>query len=137
MKKGEIKKCVKKTISKSKSVGYKKIRTRALDGYAWLTRNNILAVTSNDAEFKKFTVKFTSKAVPRPVTATELSYHNIYTPIFILISSSLTKETFVTETFARSKKPTWYLDKFFRIVKLKRFYENLSFEREKRGIYVY
>ena len=105
LKKGEIKKCVKKTFSKSKSVGYKKIRTRALDGYAGLSRNNILTVTSNDAEFKKFTMKFTNKTAPRPVTATEVSYHYIYTPIFILITSSLTEETFVTETFERSKNP--------------------------------
>ena len=104
LKKGEIKKCVKKTFSKSKSVGYKKIRTRALDGYAGLSRNNILTVTSNDAEFKK-SVKFINKAAPRPVTATEVSYHYIYTPIFILISSSITEETFVTETFATSKNP--------------------------------
>ena len=104
LKKGEIKKCVKKTFSKSKSVGYKKIRTRALDGYAGLSRNNILTVTSNDAEFKK-SVKFINKAAPRPVTATEVSYHYIYTPMFILISSSLTEETFVTETFARSENP--------------------------------
>ena len=101
LKNGEIKKCVKKTFSKSKSVGYKKIRTQALDGYAGLRRNNILTVTLNDAEFKKFT----NKAAPRQVTATEVSYHYIYTPIFIFILSSLTEETFVTETFARSKNP--------------------------------
>ena len=103
--KGEMKKCVKKTCSKSKSVGYKKIRIRALDGYAGLSRNNILTVTSNDTEFKKLTVKFTNKAATRPVTATKVSYHYIYTHIFILISSSLTEETFVTETLARSKNP--------------------------------
>ena len=85
-------------------VGHKKIRTRALHGYAGLSRN-ILTVTSNDAEFKKFTVKFTNKAAPRPVTATEVSYHYIYTPIFILITSSLTEETFVTEMFEKSKNP--------------------------------
>ena len=105
LKKGEIKKCVKKTFSKSKCVGYKKIGIRALDGYAGLSRNNIWTVTSNDAEFKKFTVKFTNKAAPRPVTATEASYHCIYTPIYILISFSLTEETFVTEAFATSKNP--------------------------------
>ena len=103
LKKGPTKKCVRKTFSKSKSVGSKKIRTRALDGYAGLSRNNILTVTSNDAEFKKFTVKFINKAAPRSVTATKVSYHYIYTPIFTLISSSLTEETFVTETFASSK----------------------------------
>ena len=64
-----------------------------------------MKVTSNDAEFKKFTVKFTNKAAPRPVTAIKVSYHYIYTPIFILISSFLTEKTLVTETFPRSKNP--------------------------------
>ena len=105
LKERKFKKVREKTFSKSKSVRYKKIRTRALDGYAGLSRNNIFAVTSNDAEFKKFMLKFTNKAAPRPVTATGVSYHYIYTPIFILISSSLTEETSVTETFARSKNP--------------------------------
>ena len=103
MKKGEIKKCLKKTFSKNNSVGYKKIRTRPLARFAGLSCNSILTVTSNDAEFKKFTVKFTNKAAPRSVRATEVSYHYIYTTILILISSSLTGETFVTETSARSK----------------------------------
>ena len=96
LKKGEIKKSAgKNTFSKRKSVGYKKIRTRELDGYAGLRRNNILTVTSTDAEFKKFTLKFINKALPRPVTTAELSYDYIYTAIFILISSSLTEKTFV------------------------------------------
>ena len=103
LKKGEIKKCVKKTFSKSKSMGYKKIRARALDGYAGLSCNNILTVTSNDAEFNKSTVKFTNEAAPRPVKSTEVSYHYIYTLIFVLVSSTLTEETFVTERFSRSK----------------------------------
>ena len=55
LKKGEIKRWVKNTFSKSKSVGYKKIR---MDGYAGQSCNKILTVTSNDAEFKKFMVKF-------------------------------------------------------------------------------
>ena len=105
LKKGEIKKCVKKTFSKSKSAGYKKIWTRALGGYAELSRNIILTVTSNNAEFKKFTVKFANKAVPRLLIATEASCHYLYSLIFILISSSLTEKTFVVETFGRSKNP--------------------------------
>ena len=131
---------MKKTFSKSKSVGYKKIRTRALDGYAGLSRKNILTVTLNDAEFKKFTVKFTNKTASRPVTAIEVNYLYIYNPIFIFISSTLTEETFVTETFARSKNPLGFLV-------LKRFRENISLslsvclsvclEWEKTGIYVY
>ena len=67
LKERKFKKVREKTFSKSKSMRYKKIRTRALDGYAGLSRNNIFAVTSNDAELM---VKFTNKAAPRPVTAT-------------------------------------------------------------------
>ena len=105
LKKGKIKKCVKKTFSKSKSVGYQKIRTRALDGHAGLSRKNILTVTLNDEKFKKFTVKFTKKTASRPVAATEVNYLYICNPIFVFISSSLAEETFVKETFARSKNP--------------------------------
>ena len=61
MKKGEIKKCVQKDLYKEQFVGYKKIRNRTLDEYARLSRKNILTVTSNDAEFKKFTGKFTKR----------------------------------------------------------------------------
>ena len=42
-----------KEVFKEQIRGYKKIRTRALDGYVGLSRNNILTVTSNDAEFIK------------------------------------------------------------------------------------
>ena len=76
LKKAEIKKCVKKTLSKSKSVGYKKIRTPPLDSRPLelgLGCNSILTVASNDVEFRKFTVKFTNKAAPRPMTATKVS----------------------------------------------------------------
>ena len=69
LKKTEVKNCVSKTFNKSKCVDYKKLRTRALDGYAGISRGNILKVTTNDAEFKKFNVKFTNKAIPKPVTA--------------------------------------------------------------------
>jgi hypothetical protein len=73
LKKGEIKKCVSKIFKKSKSAGYKKLRTRALDGYAGISRRNILKVTSRDAEFKRFTVKFTNKVIPKPVVTREVS----------------------------------------------------------------
>ena len=102
LKNGEIKKCVKKTFSKSKSVGYKKIRTQALDGYAGLRRNNILTVTLNDAEFKKFT----NKAAPRQVTATEVSYHYIYTPIFYFYFILFNRRNFCYRNVCKVKKPT-------------------------------
>ena len=69
LKKGEIKKCVTKTFNKSKSGGYKKLQKRAEDSYAGISRREILKVTQNDPDFKKFTVKFTNKGVPRPVIA--------------------------------------------------------------------
>ena len=115
----------KRPFQRASPCGIKKIRTQTLDGYAELTRNNILMVTSNDVEFKKFTVKFTNKTAPRPVTATEVSSHYIYTLILIFI---LTKETLITET------PAWFLDKFLRIVKLKRFWKNLSWIGKNRNI---
>ena len=139
MKRGEIKMSVKKTFSKSKSLGYKKIRSRALDEYAGLSRNNILMVTLNDAAFRNFMMKFANKAGPRPVTTTEISYHQIYTPFFILISSSLTEETFVTETFARSKnlRDSWII--FLRILncKIKKICGNpLSNEKKQEYMFI-
>lgn len=73
LKKDEIKMCVTKTFKQSKSAGYKKLRMRALDGYAGLSRSNILKITSNNADFKKFTIKFTNKAIPKPIIAKEVS----------------------------------------------------------------
>ena len=130
---------VKKTFSKGKSLGYKKIRSRALDEYAGLSRNNILMVTLNDAAFRNFMMKFANKAGPRPVTTTEISYHQIYTPFFILISSSLTEETFVTETFARSKnlRDSWII--FLRILncKIKKISGNpLSNEKKQEYMFI-
>ena len=74
-------------------------------------------VTSNDAEFKKFMVKFTNKTAPRPVTATEVSSHYIFTPILIFI---LTKETLITETLAMSKHlyDSWINFANFKIKKI-------------------
>ena len=69
LKEKDVKKCVAKAFHLSKSAGYKKIRTRALDGYAGLSRRNILQVTGNDPKYKKFTVKFTNKATPKPIVA--------------------------------------------------------------------
>ena len=87
LKKGEIKKWVKKTFSKSKSVGYKNSGIRWV---CWTEPQQHLDGHIQWCRFKKLTVKFTNKAAPRLVTATEVSYHYIYPPIFIFISSSLT-----------------------------------------------
>ena len=55
VKKTEIDKVVTKTFKKNKSGGYKKLRTRAVDGYTGVSNNKILSITSNDERFKKFT----------------------------------------------------------------------------------
>ena len=74
LKKYETKQCVSKNFKKSKSVDYKKLLKRALDGYAGISRRNILKVSLNDAEFKGFKVSSLNKGIPRPVTAKEARY---------------------------------------------------------------
>lgn len=74
LKKYETKQCVSKNFKKSKSVDYKKLWKRALDGYAGKSRRNILKVSLNDAEFKGFKVSSLKKGIPRPVTAKEVRY---------------------------------------------------------------
>ena len=74
LKKYETKQCVSKNFKKSKSVDYKKLWKRALDGYAGISRRNILKVSLNDAEFKGFKVSSLNKDIPRPVTAKEVRY---------------------------------------------------------------
>ena len=72
VKKTKIGKVVTKTFKQNKSGGYKKLRTRAADGYAGVRNNKILSITSNDGRFKKFTARFTNKAVPRPTITPEV-----------------------------------------------------------------
>ena len=48
LKKGELKLVVDKTLKKCKSGGYKKLRTRAADGYAGLNNKEVLKVTNNN-----------------------------------------------------------------------------------------
>lgn len=74
LKKYETKQCVSKNFKKSKSVDYKKLWKRALDGYAGKSRRNILKVSLNDTEFKGFKVSSLKKGIPRPVTAKEVRY---------------------------------------------------------------
>ena len=77
LKKDEIKQCVLKTFKKTKYLGYKELRMRALDGYAGISHTNILKVTSNDVDFKGITVK----AKPRPATTKEVCYFCCFQPI--------------------------------------------------------
>lgn len=72
--KGQIKKIVLKAFRKSKSAGCQKLQSRAADGYAGVSRRKILKVTSTNAELKKFNVKFTNKAVPKPVVANKVRF---------------------------------------------------------------
>ena len=74
LRKDEIKKCVSKIFKKSKSAEYKKKRWRAQDGYACVSRGNVLKITKNDPNFRRFTVKFTNQAVMKPVISKQVSY---------------------------------------------------------------
>lgn len=67
VKKTDVKRIVSKTFKESKSGGYKKIRTRAADGYAGLSNREILKITKNNVKFRQFSIKFCNKAKPRPV----------------------------------------------------------------------
>ena len=74
---GELKSVVDKTFKKSKSGGYKKLRTRIADGYTGLSNREMLKVTNN-IKYKKFT-RFTNKVAPKPGIASKVNsaYCNI------------------------------------------------------------
>ena len=57
-----------KTIKKCKSAGYKKIHHRAGDGYAGLRKRQVLKRVTKNERLRKFNVRFTNKAKPRPVS---------------------------------------------------------------------
>ena len=65
-KRSEVK-IVEKAFHKSKSAGYKKLHKRATDGYAGLSRRQVLKCASTNEKIRKFSVKFTNTAKPRPV----------------------------------------------------------------------
>ena len=67
VKAGDIHDVVDQTFHNRKSAGYKKIRTRAADAYAGLSNKKILGITTNDRNYRKFSIRFTNKAKPRPV----------------------------------------------------------------------
>ena len=60
------------TFIKNKSGGCRKIRTRAADGYSGLSKQNVLKVTENDLKFRRFNIRFTNKAVHKPILARKL-----------------------------------------------------------------
>ena len=74
-----------KTFKKSNSGGYKKIRTRAADGFAGLSNRQMLKLNNNNIKYKKFTARFTDMAKPKPVIAIEVNsaYSNIYVCPFL------------------------------------------------------
>ena len=72
MKKRDAKTLVKQKFNKSKSGGYKKLYRRGNDGFAGLSQKKICRAIIEDKTLRKFNVKFTKKARPRPVRAKAL-----------------------------------------------------------------
>ena len=59
---------VEKTFKKCKSAGYKKIIHRTHDGYAGLSKGHLLKCVVSNEQLRKFTVRFSNKAKPRPIS---------------------------------------------------------------------
>ena len=57
-----------KTSKKCKSARYKKILHRACDGCASLSKRQMLKYVTSNEQLRKFNVRFTNKAKPRPVS---------------------------------------------------------------------
>ena len=66
MKRSEVKKIVEKAFHKSTSAGYRKLHKMA-DGYAGLSKHQVLKIASTNEKIRKFNVKFTNKAKLHPV----------------------------------------------------------------------
>ena len=66
VKRSEVKKIVEKAFHKSTSAGYRKLHKMA-DGYAGLSKHQVLKIASTNEKIRKFNVKFTNKAKPHPV----------------------------------------------------------------------
>ena len=64
VKKSEVRKVADKTFDACKSAGVKKLRVRAAESYAGLNENKILEITNKHVKYRKFNVKFLSKAIP-------------------------------------------------------------------------
>ena len=74
LKNNEVKKVVKEAFDKSKSAGYKKIKTRVAASYTGLSNQKMLEITKRDIQYKHFSVKFKNKAKLRPVRANAAHY---------------------------------------------------------------
>ena len=59
-----------------KSVGCKKLRNHAANIYKGLSEKQILHVTNSEFKYRVHNVKFTNKAVPKPVFAKHVQYQH-------------------------------------------------------------
>ena len=59
-----------------KSVGCKKLRNHAANSYKGLSEKQILHVTNTEFKYRVHNVKFTNKAVPKPVFAKHVQYQH-------------------------------------------------------------
>ena len=55
-------------ISKFQSLNVS-VAIAVADGYAGVSKTEVLKVTNNDGNFRRFNARFTNKAVPKPVRA--------------------------------------------------------------------
>ena len=65
LKRIEVNQVVEKTFKKCKSAGYKKIHHRARDGYAGLSKRQVLKCVTSNERLGKFYVSFTNKPKSR------------------------------------------------------------------------
>ena len=54
-------------FDQAKSVGCKKLRNHAANSYTGLSEKQIIHVTNSEFKYRVHNVKFTNKAVPKPV----------------------------------------------------------------------
>ena len=64
LKNNEVKKIVKEAFDKSKSAGFKKIRTTGAGSNTGLSNKKMLEITKRDIQYKQLSVKFINKAKP-------------------------------------------------------------------------
>ena len=72
LKRVEANKVVQKTFKKCKSSGCKKIYHRAHNGYAGLSKRQVLKCVTSNQGLRKFSVRFINKAKPRPVSVKKI-----------------------------------------------------------------
>ena len=61
-----------KTFKKCKAATYKEIHRKAGDGYAGLSKRQVLNCLTSNKPLRKFNVRFTNKAKPRPVSVKKI-----------------------------------------------------------------